>query len=70
MIKTQNYLGNYQDNYDFFIRTTDTNIKKLRNKYSKKVYNKGNIYLSNYTGWYNSREERFVRHLSSFENKH
>ena len=46
--------------YDNFIRTTDEKHKKIAQKVFEKIYENGDIYLGEYTGWYNSREERFV----------
>jgi methionyl-tRNA synthetase len=38
--------------YDDFIRTTDTRHKKIVQKIFKKLYDQGDIYRSQYEGWY------------------
>jgi methionyl-tRNA synthetase len=53
----------YDIDYDQFVRTTDKRHKKT-------VYNfyelcKEDIYLGEYTGWYNPREERFVPEIEA-----
>lgn len=39
-------------NYDFFIRTTDKEHEKVVQEVLKKVYDKGDIYLGEYEGYY------------------
>lgn len=54
-------------NHDFYIRTTDDFHKKLAQEIFIKVYQKGDIYLGKYSGWYNQREERFMTELEAKE---
>ena len=51
--------------FDYFIRTTQHDHKKLVSDSIIKSYNSGDIYLSNYTGYYNVREECFVSDLEA-----
>ncbi len=46
--------------YTKFIRTTDPFHQKIAQSIFEKVNEKGDIYLGEYEGWYNQREERFV----------
>ncbi len=46
-------------NYDRFIRTTDDDHKALVQKYLQELYDKGEIYLQEYEGWYSVSEEIF-----------
>lgn len=50
---------------DYFIRTTDEEHKLMAQKIFQRVYDKGDIYLGNYTGWYNTREERFITEIEA-----
>jgi len=52
-------------NYDHFIRTTDENHKKLVTESILLSESNGDIYLDNYTGYYNVREECFVSELEA-----
>jgi methionyl-tRNA synthetase len=45
--------------YDDFIRTTDTRHKKIVQKIFKKLYDQGDIYRSQYEGWYCTPCESF-----------
>ena len=45
--------------YDYFIRTTDENHEKAVQKIFKKMYDKGDIYLGEYEGWYCTPDEAF-----------
>jgi methionyl-tRNA synthetase len=45
--------------YDDFIRTTDTRHKKIVQKIFKKLYDQGDIYKSQYEGWYCTPCESF-----------
>ena len=45
--------------YDRFIRTTDEDHEKQVQKIFKKLYDKGDIYKSNYEGWYCVPDESF-----------
>ena len=47
-------------NVDRFIRTTDENHKNVAKLIWSKVVENGDIYFGNYTGWYNTREQKFV----------
>ena len=57
-------------NYDYFIRTTDENHKKLVTKSILVSESNGNIYLDNYTGYYNVREECFVSELEAAQSNY
>lgn len=46
--------------YDYFIRTTDEDHKRQVQEIFKILLEKGDIYLGEYHGWYNVREETFV----------
>lgn len=46
--------------YNYFIRTTDPNHKNLVQQLFIQLQNKGDIYLDQYHGWYNVREETFI----------
>ena len=46
-------------NYDYFIRTTDDNHEKQVQKIFKKLYEQGDIYKSEYEGWYCTPCESF-----------
>lgn len=46
--------------YDKFIRTTDTLHKNVVYDIFNKCWTNGDIYLGEYVGWYNPREETFV----------
>ncbi|MGB1602720.1 MAG: class I tRNA ligase family protein, partial [Promethearchaeia archaeon] len=45
---------------DFYIRTTMPMHKALAQKLFLKATDAGDIYLANYDGWYNVKEETFV----------
>ncbi|MBF0479619.1 MAG: methionine--tRNA ligase [Candidatus Omnitrophica bacterium] len=45
---------------DDFIRTTQDRHKKVVQAVLRKVYEKGDIYQSEYEGWYSVAEERFI----------
>jgi methionyl-tRNA synthetase len=57
-------------NYAHFIRTTDQNHKELVIDAIDKSYKSGDIYLSDYTGYYNVREECFVSDLEASQNNY
>jgi len=57
-------------NYDHFIRTTDENHKKLVTKSILASESNGDIYLDNYTGYYNVREECFVSELEAAQSNY
>jgi methionyl-tRNA synthetase len=46
--------------YDYFIRTTDENHRKVVQAIFKKLYDQGDIYLGKYAGWYSVSEESFI----------
>jgi methionyl-tRNA synthetase len=46
--------------FNNFIRTTSKHHQETAQKMFQRVYDKGDIYLGEYVGWYNPREERFV----------
>lgn len=46
--------------YDNFVRTSNSNHKKIVQDIFKKLYEKGDIYLGKYSGWYSVSEESFV----------
>lgn len=46
-------------NYDRFIRTTDEDHKALVQQYLQTLYDRGEIYLQEYEGWYSVSEEIF-----------
>jgi methionyl-tRNA synthetase len=47
-------------NYDNFIRTTDLSHLDRVYEFYKRCVTNGDIYLGEYEGWYNPREEKFV----------
>jgi methionyl-tRNA synthetase len=47
--------------YDQFIRTTDENHKAIVKQIVQKLYEKGDIYKSKYTGWYSIKSETFYK---------
>jgi methionyl-tRNA synthetase len=51
--------------YDYFIRTTQSDHKTLVKESIIKSYNNNDIYLSNYSGYYNVREECFVSDIDA-----
>ena len=57
-------------NYDHFIRTTDENHKKLVTESILLSESNGDIYLDNYTGYYNVREECFVSELEAAQSNY
>ena len=57
-------------NYDHFIRTTDENHKKLVTESILASESNGDIYLDNYTGYYNLREECFVSELEAAQSNY
>jgi len=56
--------------YDHFIRTTDENHKKLVTESILLSESNGDIYLDNYTGYYNVREECFVSELEAAQSNY
>ena len=46
--------------YDYFVRTTDENHKTVARLVWSTMMERGDIYLGEYNGWYNVREEEFV----------
>ncbi len=46
--------------YDDFIRTTQSRHVQVVQNVLQKVYDKGDIYLAEYEGWYSVAEERFI----------
>ena len=50
---------------DFFIRTTSEKHKECVRKVYKKSFENGDIYIGNYEGWYNVREETYVTELEA-----
>lgn len=61
---------NLQVSYDLFVRTTENYHKKTAQIMFERVKEKGDIYLGNYEGWYNPREERFVPEQEARENNY
>ena len=57
-------------NYDHFIRTTDENHKELVTESILLSESNGDIYLDNYTGYYNVREECFVSELEASQSNY
>ena len=47
-------------NYDYFIRTTDSNHTKRVQEILSNLYEKGDIYFDKYEGLYSVSEERFI----------
>jgi len=47
-------------NYDYFIRTTDSNHTKRVQEILSNLYEKGDIYFDEYEGLYSVSEERFI----------
>jgi methionyl-tRNA synthetase len=54
-----------QVSYDYFIRTTQSEHKNIVKESIKKSHQSGDIYLSDYSGYYNVREECFVTELEA-----
>jgi methionyl-tRNA synthetase len=54
-------------NLDKFIRTTDQNHKDVAKLVWNKVVENGDIYLSEYTGWYDVKEEQFVSNTDALK---
>lgn len=46
--------------YDDFIRTTEDRHQRIVQKVLQDVYDKGDIYIDEYAGWYSVSEERFI----------
>lgn len=57
-------------NYDHFIRTTDEIHKNLVTESILASESNGDIYLDNYTGYYNVREECFVSELEAVQSNY
>ena len=55
--------------YDYFIRTTDDNHEKAVKKIFTKFYNKGDIYKSEYEGWYCTPCESFFTETQVVDGK-
>jgi len=47
--------------YDQFIRTTDEAHERIVQNIVQKLYEKGDIYKSKYTGWYSIKSETFYK---------
>jgi methionyl-tRNA synthetase len=56
----KNLTKNLNISYDRFIRTTEQDHIQTVLKVWNKCSENGDIYLGNYTGWYNLREEQYV----------
>ena len=52
--------ANLNVSYDRFIRTTESDHKKTVHDVFNRCLDNGDIYLDEYVGWYNPREENFV----------
>ena len=52
---------------DIYIRTTDPDHKATAQKLWRRCASNGDIYLGNYSGWYNVREETFVTEMNAKE---
>jgi methionyl-tRNA synthetase len=50
---------------DYFIRTTNLHHKKIAQEVFEKIYEKGDIYLGVYQGFYSSREERYITEIEA-----
>ena len=55
--------------YDNFVRTTDKNHEKVVQHIFKKMYDKGDIYLGKYEGWYCTPDESFWTDSQVVENE-
>ncbi len=55
-------------NYDDFIRTTDERHKKVAQKLFQKIYDQGDIYKAEYSGWYCTPCESFFTERQLGEN--
>lgn len=55
----------YEFEYDYFIRTTDSNHKKAVQQWLKQLLEKGDIYKGAYEGWYCTPCETFVTEKDS-----
>lgn len=54
-------LGNiFEITPDYFIRTTDKEHIDMVSRVFKQLYEKDDIYLGSYQGWYSSREEKYL----------
>lgn len=51
--------------YNRFIRTSDNYHYKTAQTVFQKCFDKGDIYLGDYIGWYSQREERFITELEA-----
>ena len=58
---------NLDINYDYFIRTTDSNHKDSVKEILSFLYDKGDIYFDEYEGLYSVSEERFITQKESEE---
>lgn len=63
--KFKNLNNKLQVTHDYFIRTTEPIHKQLVSNSIQQSYNSGDIYLSNYSGYYNVREECFITDLEA-----
>ncbi|HUR60266.1 MAG TPA: methionine--tRNA ligase [Opitutaceae bacterium] len=50
-----------QVSYDDFIRTTEPRHKAVVREFLQKLYDKGEIYLAEYRGFYSTRQEQFLQ---------
>lgn len=55
--------------YNRYIRTTETEHKKVVQECLQKLYDKGDIYQASYTGFYSKSAERFVQEKDMIDGK-
>lgn len=63
--KFKQMCSNLSVDYSRFIRTTDLDHKSVVYDFYNKCKENGDIYLGEYCGWYNPREETFVSELDA-----
>jgi methionyl-tRNA synthetase len=59
----------FKISYDRFIRTSDADHIQVVQDFFKKMYEKGDIYIGKYEGWYCIRDETFLKDSDLVEGK-
>ncbi len=57
----RNIFDRFNISYSRFIRTSDSDHFKVVQEFFKRMYEKGDIYLGKYEGWYCVRDETFLK---------
>lgn len=70
VLKFQKLTDCFEIKHDNFIRTTDPKHLDLVQKIFTQLYKQGDIYLSQYGGWYSSREEKYLTPSEAELSKH